>query len=185
LVGLEDAMIAPLRLALGACLSAMALLFAACASAAPAATPVGPAGTPASTLAAPAGTVEPPAAASPASPTPAPSLALTITGPDGESFSARQARKYVATLTGAEDLGAPFAKCHWRMFINERETETLLTEMENRSVISDTTSEICPFTSTFVDRQGKLRVELTVEVTTMGGDVVATARAERMYLVHN
>jgi hypothetical protein len=54
--------------------------------------------------------------------------------------------------------------------------------MENRSGLSKENPEVCAFTSTFIDRVGKLRVVLEAEVVHYD-EIVGTFTAEREYTV--
>jgi hypothetical protein len=54
--------------------------------------------------------------------------------------------------------------------------------MENRSGLTKENSEVCAFTSTFIDRVGKLRVVLEAEVVHYD-EIVDTFTAEREYTV--
>ncbi len=73
--------------------------------------------------------------------------------------------------------------CHWKFYINENNEEVLYKEMENRSGVSKEDPEICGFTSTFIDKVGKLRVVLDAEVVKNSDEVLESFIAEKEYIV--
>jgi hypothetical protein len=110
-------------------------------------------------------------------------IVMSIVSPEGETFIPNQARLWKAELQGIENDVSFAVNCHWKFYINENNEEVLYKEMENRSSLTKENPEICGFTSTFIDRVGKLRVVLQAEVAKSGGEVVDTFTAEREYTV--
>ncbi len=110
-------------------------------------------------------------------------IVMSIISPEEETFEPRQARFWKAKLDGIENDVSFAVNCHWKFYMNENNEEVLYKEMENRSGLSKEDPEICGFTSTFIDRVGKLRVVLEAEVVKSGGEIVDTFSAEREYTV--
>ena len=110
-------------------------------------------------------------------------IKLTIIGPEGEDFSSSQARMYKAKLENNYDYTGKFANCNWKYYLNEYSDEVFYKEQENRSVLREESQEICGFTSTFIDKRGKLRVVLTVDIVDNNQEALETLTAEREYTV--
>jgi hypothetical protein len=110
-------------------------------------------------------------------------IQISIVSPEGESFTPSQARMWQAELENIESETSFGVNCHWKFYINENNEEVLYQEMENRSGVSKDNPQICGFTSTFIDRIGKLRVVLDAEILNSSGDVLETYTAEREYIV--
>jgi hypothetical protein len=109
-------------------------------------------------------------------------IVMSIISPEGDTFIPNQARLWKAKLDGIENDVSFAVNCHWKFYLNENNEEVLYKEMENRSGLTKENSEVCAFTSTFIDRVGKLRVVLEAEVVN-GDDIVNTFTAEREYTV--
>jgi len=109
-------------------------------------------------------------------------IEMSIISPEGETFIPNQARLWKAQLDGIENNVSFAVNCHWKFYLNENNEEVLYKEMENRSILTKENPEVCAFTSTFIDRVGKLRVVLDAEVVN-GDDIVDTFTAEREYTV--
>jgi len=109
-------------------------------------------------------------------------IKMSIISPEGDTFIPNQARLWKAKLDGIENSVSFAVNCHWKFYLNENNEEVLYKEMENRSVLTKENPEVCAFTSTFIDRVGKLRVVLDAEVVN-GDDIVDTFTAEREYTV--
>ena len=110
-------------------------------------------------------------------------IVMSIVSPEGKTFIPGQARLWKAELKGIENDVSFAVNCHWKFYINENNEEVLYKEMENRSGLTKENPEICGFTSTFIDRVGKLRVVLQAEVVKSGNEIVDTFTAEREYTV--
>lgn len=109
-------------------------------------------------------------------------LKLSIVSPEEEKIFPSQARMYNALVEGNGKYSNP-VKCHWEFFLNENNEEVLYKVMDNTGVLSGESKEICGFTSTFMDRVGKLRVVLTMTVYNAVDDNLETVVAEREYIV--
>lgn len=112
------------------------------------------------------------------------SLKLAIISPEEETFIPRQARMYNALLEGNQKYDFAMVRCNWKFYLNENNQESLIQEMDNSSVMSGESKEICGFTSTFIDRVGVLRVVLTATLYNAVEDL-ETVSAERTYTVVN
>jgi hypothetical protein len=109
-------------------------------------------------------------------------IVMSIISPEGDTFIPSQARLWKAKLDGIENDVSFAVNCHWKFYLNENEEEVLYKEMENRSGLTRENPEVCSFTSTFIDRVGKLRVVLEAEVVHYD-EIVDTFTAEREYTV--
>jgi hypothetical protein len=109
-------------------------------------------------------------------------IKMSIISPEGDTFIPSQARLWKAKLDGIENDVSFAVNCHWKFYLNENNEEVLYKEMENRSGLTKENSEVCAFTSTFIDRVGKLRVVLEAEVVHYD-EIVDTFTAEREYTV--
>lgn len=110
-------------------------------------------------------------------------IVMSIISPEEKTFVPNQARLWKAELQGIENDVSFAVNCHWKFYINENNEEVLYKEMDNRSGLTKENPEICGFTSTFIDKVGKLRVVLQAEVVKSGNEVVDTFTAEREYTV--
>ena len=110
-------------------------------------------------------------------------IVMSIVSPEEETFIPNQARLWEAELKGIENDISFAVNCHWKFYINENNEEVLYKEMENKSSLTKENPEVCAFTSSFIDRVGKLRVVLEAEVVKSGNEVVDTFTAEREYTV--
>lgn len=109
-------------------------------------------------------------------------LKLSIISPEEETFIPRQARMYNSLLEGNQKYDFANVRCNWKFYINENNEETLLKEMNNTSIMSGESKELCGFTSTFIDRVGVLRVVLNITLYNAMGDL-ESVQAERTYTV--
>ena len=109
-------------------------------------------------------------------------LKLTIISPEEETFIPRQARMYNSFLEGNQKYDFASVRCNWKFYLNENNEETLIQEMNNTGVMSGESKELCGFTSTFIDRVGKLRVVLSLTLYNAMGDL-ESIEAERTYTV--
>jgi hypothetical protein len=109
-------------------------------------------------------------------------IVMSIISPEGDTFIPSQARLWKAKLDGIENDVSFAVNCHWKFYLNENNEEVLYKEMENRSGLTKENPEVCAFTSTFIDRVGKLRVVLEAEVVHYD-EIVDTFTAEREYTV--
>lgn len=109
-------------------------------------------------------------------------LKLTIISPEEETFIPRQARMYNSILEGNQKYDFASVRCNWKFYLNENNEETLIQEMNNTGVMSGESKELCGFTSTFIDRVGKLRVVLSLTLYNAIGDL-ESIEAERTYTV--
>lgn len=110
-------------------------------------------------------------------------MTMTIVSPEEEIFQPNQARLWKAKINGIENDVSFSVNCHWKFYLNENNEEVLYREMENRSGLSSEKTEICAFTSTFIDRVGKLRVLLEAEVVKGSNEIVDIFVAEKEYTV--
>lgn len=106
-------------------------------------------------------------------------LSVEIISPEEDTFVMSQARMWEGKIIGYEEDKALKAVCTWSFYLNEYNEEVLYKTQENWGYISKNDTEICGFTSTFIDRRGELRVVLDVEVQNAYGDVLDTLEVER------
>jgi hypothetical protein len=109
-------------------------------------------------------------------------LKLSIISPEEEKIFPSQARTYNALAEGNGKYSST-VKCHWEFFLNENNEEVLYKVMDNTGVLEGESKEICGFTSSFMDRIGKLRVVLTMTVSNYLDEALETVTAERTYIV--
>jgi len=110
-------------------------------------------------------------------------VSVTIVGPEEETFSPRQARMWEAQIDNfVSDFGR-LGVCKWRFYLNENNQEVLYREQDIRVVLSTDGDNSCAFTSTFIEKQGKLRAEVTVQVMDMQENILETFVGERSYTV--
>ncbi len=110
------------------------------------------------------------------------SLKLTIIGPEGETIFPGQARMYEALLEGNQKYEYTRLRCNWKFYLNENNEEVLIQEMDNTSLMSGESKEVCGFTSTFIEKVGKLRVVLNMTLHDAIEDL-ESIEAERTYIV--
>lgn len=110
-------------------------------------------------------------------------IKLSIISPEEETFIARQARMWQASISELNQRVSGRAICHWKFYLNENNDEVLYQEMENSSIISKDDLEICGFTSTFIEKRGKLRAKLDIDIQNIFGDILGTYSAEKNYIV--
>lgn len=110
-------------------------------------------------------------------------LKLSIISPEEENIFPSQARMYNALIEGNGKYSSNTVKCHWEFFLNEYNEEVLYKVMDVPGVLEKESKEICGFTSSFMDRMGKLRVVLTVTITNYLDETLETVTAERTYTV--
>ncbi len=111
-------------------------------------------------------------------------LKLTIIGPEEDIIMPRQARMYNALVEGNGKY-ANLVRCNWKFYLNENNKEALYKEQDTSGVLSGESKEICGFTSTLMDKVGKLRVVLTMTVYNAVDDNLESISAEREYIVQN
>jgi hypothetical protein len=111
------------------------------------------------------------------------SLSLEIIGPEGDKIFPAQARMYDAHIKGNAKYASAKINCHWKFYLNENNDEVLYQQMDNTSVLGEAQKNVCGFTSTFMNKPGQLRIELTAKLSTFGGELLEEVVAERSYLV--
>ncbi len=109
-------------------------------------------------------------------------LKMTIISPEEDIIIPKQARMYEALVEGNGKY-ANQVRCNWKFYLNENNEEVLYKEQDNTGILSGESKELCGFTSTFIDKVGKLRVVLTLTVFNAVDDNLETITAEREYLV--
>lgn len=109
-------------------------------------------------------------------------LRLSIIEPADDVIYPGQARMYNALIDGNGKYSNPI-NCSWKFYLNENNKEVLYQEMKNSGVLSGSAKEICGFTSTFIDKIGTLRVELSVTVYDAVNPNLETVTAEREFVV--
>ena len=109
-------------------------------------------------------------------------LKLTIISPEGETIFPGQARMYEALLEGNQKYDYARVRCNWKYYLNENNEEVLIQEMDNTSLMSGESREVCGFTSTFIEKVGKLRVVLNMTLHDAIEDL-ESIEAERTYIV--
>lgn len=112
-----------------------------------------------------------------------PPVSVTIVSPEEETFSPSQARLWKAQVHNYVSEFGQLASCEWRFYLNENNEEVLYREQETSAILSTGGDNTCAFTDTFIDRQGKLRAEVTVHVKDMQDNILETFVAERNYVV--
>ncbi|HPA25435.1 MAG TPA: hypothetical protein PLK76_01595 [bacterium] len=110
-------------------------------------------------------------------------IEVIIISPEEEMFQARQARMWSAKIDNFEDEYGKFGFCEWRFYLNENNEEVLYKEQTVRTVLSAGGDNTCAFTSTFIEKVGKLRVEVTVLIKDFQENLIETFKAERNYIV--
>lgn len=104
-------------------------------------------------------------------------VSVSIVSPKEETFMPRQARMYKAEVEGMERGFR--CECKWKFYLNERGEEVLYREMESPCV-----NNSCGFTSTFIEKIGKLRVHVDVDVKNSKKGTVYSTSTDREYLVN-
>lgn len=110
-------------------------------------------------------------------------IEVIIISPEEKMFQARQARMWSAKIDNFEDEYGKFGFCEWRFYLNENNEEVLYKEQTVRTVLSAGGDNTCAFTSTFIEKVGKLRVEVTVLIKDFQENLIETFKAERNYIV--
>ncbi len=110
-------------------------------------------------------------------------LQLGIISPEEDIILKRQARMYEALVTGNAKLNGARINCNWKFFLNENNEEVLYKEMNNSSIMDGASKEVCGFTSTFIEKPGKLRVQLNLTFANAVSDNLETISTERFYTV--
>ncbi len=110
-------------------------------------------------------------------------IEMALISPEGEEFETRQARMWQAELENINIEGSLRAICKWEFYLNENNEEVLYQEMENKSSVSKENPKLCTFTSTFIEKKGKLRVKLEAEIQNMYNETLGIYDAEREYTV--
>jgi hypothetical protein len=110
-------------------------------------------------------------------------LSLEIIGPEGDTIFPAQARMYEAHIKGNAKYASAKINCHWKFYLNENNDEVLYQQMDNTSILGEAQKDVCGFTSTFMNKPGQLRVELTAKLSTFAGETLEEVVAERSYLV--
>lgn len=110
-------------------------------------------------------------------------VSVTIISPEEETFIPRQARMWKAQVNNfVSDIGS-LGICEWRFYLNENNEEVLYKEQETKVVLSTGGDNSCAFTSTFIEKRGKLRAEVTIHVKDMQDNILETFVSERSYIV--
>lgn len=109
-------------------------------------------------------------------------MRLSITGPEEDIISSGQARMYNGFVQGNGKY-SNLVKCNWKFYLNENNEEYLYKEQDNGGVLSSESQDICSFTSTFIDKVGKLRVVLSMTVYDNINENIETVTTEREYVV--
>ena len=110
-------------------------------------------------------------------------LKLEIISPKEEVIFPGQARMYSAYMSGNTLWESAKIDCHWKFYVNENNEEVLYQQMENNSMIATGEKEVCGFTSTFMDKIGTVRVELTAELSSFAGEFLERVSTDREYVV--
>lgn len=106
-------------------------------------------------------------------------LSAEIVSPEGDTFEMSQARLYRAMVENRSTIFNQKTTCHWKFYLNEYSEEVLYKEMD-----TPVTGDRCGFTSTFIDKRGKLRVVLEVStVDTKTNETLESFTTEKNYLV--
>jgi hypothetical protein len=109
-------------------------------------------------------------------------LKISIISPEGETFETSQARFYKALAEGNFKYDNQ-VRCNWEFFLNQNNEEALYQTMENKSILSEESQDVCGFTSTFIEDAGVLRVKLTMTVYDRLNENIESVTAERVYTV--
>jgi hypothetical protein len=111
-------------------------------------------------------------------------LEVEIVGPEGEVFEKSQARMWKAEIRNVSSSTGLRAVCNWRFYLNENNDEVLYREQETKTIVSKNKDNWCGFTSTFIEKRGVLRAEVTVSLMEVMQDTILESLvAERDYLV--
>lgn len=110
-------------------------------------------------------------------------LSLEIISPEGDKIFPGQARMYNAKISGNHLYQFSTIACNWQYYLNENNQEVMVEEMKNRSTLGEEAKEVCGFTSTFMDKPGKLRIVLTATLSLPNGEELEIVSASRSYLV--
>lgn len=110
-------------------------------------------------------------------------ITFEITSPEEETFKPRQARMWKAELKNYVNDYGTMAECKWSFYLNENNEESLYQQQDGRAVLSTDGENSCAFTSTFIEKVGKLRAVIDLNVTDASGNVKENYHAERSYIV--
>ncbi|MDZ7611721.1 MAG: hypothetical protein U5L10_03075 [Candidatus Moranbacteria bacterium] len=108
---------------------------------------------------------------------------LEIVSPEEKSFMPRQARLWRAEFSGIDSKDSFRVECQWKFYLNENNEEVLHQEKEISSSTSKESPKACGFTSTFIEKTGKLRVSLEAKIKNFSGEILEEYEAEREYVV--
>lgn len=107
-------------------------------------------------------------------------LSAKIVSPQGKTFSVSQARLYNAEIENAISSLYKDTDCNWKFYLDENNEEILYREQ----TVPVSSNDHCGFTSTFIDKRGKLRVLVEVVISDEEtGEVLDTYSAEKEYTV--
>jgi hypothetical protein len=110
-------------------------------------------------------------------------ITFEIVSPEEETFIPRQARMWKAKLNNYVNEYGVLAECKWSFYLNENNEEVLYKQQDGRAVFSTDGENSCAFTSTFIEKVGKLRAVIDLNVTDASGNVKENYHAERNYIV--
>ena len=108
-------------------------------------------------------------------------LSIEMISPEEEEFIPRQARFWKGQISNAPK--SKFITCDWKFYISMyQDDERLYQERTSRSA-----GDTCGFTSTFIEEEGKLRVELEVNVKEKydSEEIIDSAKTEKVFMVSN
>ena len=107
-------------------------------------------------------------------------LSAEIVSPEEETFMMSQARLYRAEITNGLSGMSKKTVCNWRYYIEGDDDEEVLYKEQTVPMTADR----CGFTSTFIDKRGKLRVEVEVEIVDKKtGEILDTFTTDKEYIV--
>lgn len=107
-------------------------------------------------------------------------LSAEIVSPKEDTFMMSQARLYRAEIVNGLSNYYKKTECNWKFYLNEYSEEVLYKEQ----TVPMTGGNTCGFTSTFIDKRGKLRVVLEVVLLDKEtGEILDTFITEKNYLV--
>ena len=109
-------------------------------------------------------------------------ITMSIISPEEEFFSVGQARLWKAEIEGMTVDNSFGVDCTWEFYF-DKDSDDIYKQMNTRSSISKESPDLCTFTSTFIDRTGKVRAKLTANIKDNNGVIFKTFTAEREYIV--
>ncbi|MFW5884676.1 MAG: hypothetical protein ACOCUF_00365 [Patescibacteria group bacterium] len=110
-------------------------------------------------------------------------ISLAIVSPEEKTFMPGQARLWRAEFSGIDSDDGFKADCQWKFYLNENNEEVLYREQEISSSVSKETPKACGFTSTFIEKTGKLRASLEVKIKNFSGETLEEYKDEKEYVV--